>query len=220
MKTPKTVGKLHRFWKSILWRHHGHHGHHGQALRTCALGLRLARLSGKEAAFNTPGKWKKNGGFGKIHPKNRQFRKEHRQFECQQIMKSEGFLMVWWFSHHFFESRLNRRHLEGDFATGIWVKWRYTAKHQDWSSEDWTCQTNLPALDWNLVMTGWFDDWNSNPKTFSLFAMIQHKLGTNKHDVYMFFSWLRLVVNMLARPVAQAVVLMVDDPSPDVPPGE
>jgi hypothetical protein len=69
-------------------------------------------------------------------------------------------------------------------------------------------------------MTGWFDDWNSNPKTFSLFAMIQHKLGTNKHDVYMFFSWLRLVVNMLARPVAQAVVLMVDDPSPDVPPGE
>ena len=112
----------------------------------------------------------------KIIPKNRQFRKEHRQFECQQIMKSEGFLMVWWFSHHFFESRLNRRHLEGDFATGIWVKWRYTAKHQDWSSEDWTCQTNLPALDWNLVMTGWFDDWNSNPKTFSLFAMIQHKL--------------------------------------------
>ena len=64
MKTPKTVGKLHRFWKSILWRHHGHHG---QALRTCALGLRLARLSGKEAAFNTAD-FGENGGFGKNHP--------------------------------------------------------------------------------------------------------------------------------------------------------
>ena len=63
MKTPKTVGKHHRFWQTILRRHR----HHGQALRTCALGLRLARLSGKEAAFNTAD-FGENGGFGKNHP--------------------------------------------------------------------------------------------------------------------------------------------------------